>query len=230
MEKFDHIHHRAVERKGSEAALKSLLSSSIPATLIGQIPDDIWLEEFTRKVFQSAFYWSIIEKKWPGFKEVFWDFNIDKLLMMPHEMLEKKASDPRIVRNYTKVKTIPANAQMIHTVSTEQGSFGQFIADWPSDNIIGLWGWLKQNGSRLGGNTGPYALRALGKDTFILSRDVESYLRANNIIDGGLQSKKSLNAIQSFFNDMQQQSGLSLQHISQTISYSTGDNRVGFST
>ena len=28
--------------------------------------------EFTRKIFQSGFYWSVIEKKWPGFEEVFW--------------------------------------------------------------------------------------------------------------------------------------------------------------
>jgi len=37
---------------------------------------------------------------------------------------------------------------------------------------------LKKHGQRLGGNTGPYALRLLGKDTFILSSDVEGYLRA----------------------------------------------------
>ena len=45
-------------------------------------------------------------------------------------------------------------------------------------------------------------------------RDVEAYLRGHNVIDGGLQSKRSLTAIQSFFNEMQQQSGKSLQQIS----------------
>lgn len=229
MEKFVDIHHRAVERKGGEAALQSLLSTPSPTAQIRQLADDIWLEEFTRKVFQSGFYWSVISKKWPGFKEVFWDFNIEKLLMMPPEMLEKKASDERIVRNYNKVKTIPVNALMIHTASEEHGGFGQFIADWPSDDIIGLWTWLKKQGSRLGGNTGPYALRAIGKDTFILSQDVEAYLRAHNIIEGGIQSKKSLKATQHFFNEMQQQSGLSLREISTTISYGVGDNWVGFS-
>ena len=105
-------------------------------------------------------------------------------------------------------------------------NFNEFIAQWPVDDIVGLWAWLKKHGARLGGNTGPYSLRAMGKDTFLLSRDVESYLRAHKIIDGGLQSKKSLAAIQSFFNEMRAQSGLSLQEISQTISYSVGDNRV----
>lgn len=227
MEKFSNIYHRAAQRKCGEQMLLSLLNDPLPAVEIANIADDLWLEEFTRKIFQSGFYWSVINNKWPGFREVFWDFNIDKLLMMPPEMLESKACDVRIVRNYNKVKTIPANALMIHDVSEEHGSFGQFIAQWPSDDIIGLWAYLKQHGSRLGGNTGPYSLRAMGKDTFMLSRDVEAYLRANDIIEGGLQSKRSLRATQDFFNEMQQQSGLSLQHISQTISYSCGDNVVG---
>ena len=68
-------------------------------------------------------------------------------------------------------------------------------------------GFLKTSGQRLGGNTGPYALRLLGKDTFILSSDVEAYLRAQQIIDGGLQSKKSLTVIQVHFNKLQNESG-----------------------
>jgi len=229
MEKFIDIKDRAIQRKGSEKMLNSLLSTPLASKDLLTLPNDIWLEEFTRKIFQSGFYWSVINNKWPGFREVFWDFNITKLLMMSPEMYEQRASDERIVRNYNKVKTIAVNTMMIHSISQEHGSFSQFIHDWPSEDIIGLWAWLKKNGSRLGGNTGAYSLRVMGKDTFILSRDAESYFRSHKIIDGGLQTKKSLTAIQAFFNEMQQQSGLSLQEISQTISYSVGDNTVGFS-
>ena len=105
-------------------------------------------------------------------------------------------------------------------------SFAQFIQDWPSEDIIGLWAYLKKHGQRLGGNTGPYALRLLGKDTFILSTDVEGYLRAHEIIDGGLQSKKSLVSIQAYFNDLQKQSGYSLTQLSRLIAFSCGDNYV----
>jgi 3-methyladenine DNA glycosylase Tag len=171
----------------------------------------------------------VINSKWAGFREVFWDFSVEKLLMMPPDMLEQKASDERIVRNYKKVKTITDNAYMIHEVAEQYGSFSEFIANWPSEDIIGLWAYLKKHGARLGGNTGPYALRALGKDTFLLSRDVESYLRAHKIIDGGLQTKKSLNAAQAFFNELQQQSGLSMQELSLIVAYGVGDNRVGIS-
>lgn len=228
MEKFIDIKARAIQRKGSEKMLNSLLSKPLPSQDLLTLPDDTWLEELTRKIFQSGFYWSVINNKWPGFREVFWDFNITKLLMMSPEMYEQRAIDQRIVRNYNKVKTIAVNTMMIHSIAQLHGSFSKFIYDWPSEDIIGLWAWLKKNGARLGGNTGAYSLRVMGKDTFILSRDIESYFRFNKIIDGGLQTKKSLITIQSFFNEMQQQSGLSLQEISQTISYSVGDNTVGF--
>ena len=231
MEKFSDIQLRASNRKGGDEALAHLVSPALSDTEIATIHDDLWLEEFTRKVFQSGFYWSVINQKWPGFREVFWDFNVDKLLMMPTEMLEEKSSDIRIVRNYTKVKTITINAAMIRfSVQDLANSFGEFIANWPSNDIIGLWAWLKKNGARLGGNTGPYALRAMGKDTFLLSRDVEGYLRAHGHIEGGINTKKSLVSAQNFFNEMQQQSGLCFQEISQIVSYSVGDNNVGFSS
>ncbi|HBY85293.1 MAG TPA: 3-methyladenine DNA glycosylase, partial [Colwellia sp.] len=157
----------------------------------------------------------------------FFNFSIEKMLMMPEEMLERKAADPKIIRNYNKVKTIKANAQMIFDVTLDKKiSFSQFIHDWPSEDIIGLWAYLKKHGQRLGGNTGPYALRLLGKDTFILSSDVEAYLRAQQIIDGGLQSKKSLTAIQAYFNKLQNESGYSLTQLSRLIAFASGDNYV----
>ncbi len=116
---------------------------------------------------------------------------------------------------------------MIADIARQHGSFARFIADWPTGNIIGLWAWLKQHGARLGGNTGPYALRAIGKDTFILSDDVEAYLRASRVFDGGISSKRSQAQIQQQFNQWHSESGRSLQHISQIIALSVGENFVG---
>lgn len=144
--------------------------------------------------------------------------------MMSPEMYEQRSQDERIIRNAKKVKSIADNCHMIFEVQQQHGRFSEFVANWPEDNIVGLWLYLKKHGSRLGGNTGPYALRVLGKDTFLLSKDVETVLRAEEIIDGGLQSQKSLQAAQQFFNEMRQYSGLSLQELSQIVSMSVGDN------
>ena len=240
-EKFSHLYQRAAARKGGTQALELLLGQKITGKKLSSddaanqsvalLTDDRILSAFTKQIFKSGFVWRVVENKWPDFEESFFNFNIEKILMMPEEMLEKKAADPKIIRNFNKVKTIKANAQMIYEHKSEHqtdrnNSFAQFIADWPSEDIIGLWTYLKKHGQRLGGNTGPYALRLLGKDTFILSSDVESYLRAQKVIDGGLQSKKSLTAIQNYFNRLQQESGYSLTQLSRLIAYASGDNYV----
>jgi 3-methyladenine DNA glycosylase Tag len=139
-------------------------------------------------------------------------------------MLEQNATDPSIIRYYTKVRTISDNAIMIDSVAHEHGSFAKFVADWPSEDIIGLWAYLKKHGARLGGNTGPYGLRTMGKDTFLLSNDIVGYFTKRNVISGSAQSKRSLTAIQASFNELQQQSGRSLQELSMIISKSVGDN------
>ena len=230
-EKFSDLYQRAAKRKGGKHALEQLLVIKYgdvdDAQSLHQLGDDRVLSAFTRQIFKSGFVWRVVENKWPNFEEAFFNFDIEKILMMPEEMLERKAADPKIIRNYNKVKTIKANAQMIFDHSSNNSiSFAQFIADWPSNDIIGLWAFLKKNGQRLGGNTGPNALRLLGKDTFILSSDVEAYLRAQKIIDGGLQSKKSLTAIQNFFNQLQQETDYTLMQLSRLIAFAGGDNHI----
>jgi len=236
-ESFNALYQRAAERKGGTQALelllgkrilgKKLLDDNAVEQSVAELSDDRVLAAFTKQIFKSGFVWRVVENKWPDFEEHFFNFNIEKVLMMPEEMLERKAADPKIIRNFTKVKTIKANAQMMFDITLDKNiSFAQFINDWPSRDIIGLWAFLKKNGQRLGGNTGPYALRLLGKDTFILSSDVEAYLRGRQVFDGGLQSKKSLTAIQEFFNELQKQSGYSLTQLSRLIAFASGDNYV----
>jgi 3-methyladenine DNA glycosylase Tag len=224
LETFQKIYQRACERKGGPQALATMLDKPLSNQELRSVGDDRFLAEFSKKVFQSGFVWRVVRNKWPDFERMFFGFNIEKVLLIPDEMLEQKATDPSIIRNYTKVKTIRDNAIMIDSVAREHGSFAKFVADWPADDIIGLWAYLKKHGARLGGNTGPYSLRAMGKDTFILSNDVVGYFTQRNIISGSPQSKRSLNAIQQSFNDLQQQSGRSLQELSMIISKSVGDN------
>lgn len=227
LESYQAIYARALKRKRSEAILESLLNEPLHTRQIAQIGDDRFLAEFTKKVFQSGFVWRVVRNKWPDFEEVFWGFEIEKILMMPEDMLEKKATDPRIIRNYSKVKTIKENALMIYDIAEQHGSFGEFVAQWPKNDIVGLWDYLKKHGKRLGGNTGPYALRFLGVDTFLLSKDVEDYFTQHGIITGSARSKRSLTAIQNAFLTWQQQSGRSLTELSQLVAYSCGDNYVG---
>jgi 3-methyladenine DNA glycosylase Tag len=227
-ETFAAVLARATERKGGEAALAALVDRPLPSKELSQLSSDRVLAQMTKSVFKSGFVWRVVENKWASFEEHFFNFDLEKILMMPDEMLERKATDPKIIRNLKKVFTIRDNAQMIANIEREHGPIGVFIANWPIDDIIGLCQLLKLRGNRLGGNTGLNVLRGLGKDCFRLSSDVEAYMRSREIISGGLQTKTSLNAIQQQFNLWQQETALSLTELSMILAYSCGDNRVGF--
>jgi len=224
VESFQTIYQRAAERKGGEKALLAMLGKPRTNNVLKKIPDDRYLAEMTKKVFQSGFVWRVVENKWKNFEEVFFQFNIDKILMMPPEMVERKASDERIIRNLRKVKTIQNNALFISDIRREYGGFGQWLNEFSSEKITDLWLALKQRGDRLGGNTGPYFLRTVGKDTFLLSRDVEAYFRTRDLISGGLTTKNSLTKIQDVFNHWADESGMSMQQLSQIVAFSIGDN------
>ena len=227
LEPFSQVLARAAERKGSVDYVLDIAGGSLPSDMLAKIPNDRWLAAFTKQVFQSGFVWRVVEDKWSGFEEVFFQFDIEKMLMMPDEMWEAKCKDERIIRNGKKVMTIKNNAQMIYEISAEHGSIGQWIANWPKDNIIELWAFLKKHGDRLGGNTGPYALRRMGVDTFIISQDNEAYFRAYKLIEGGINSKKNHKIIQQCFNQWQQETQLDYTTLSRVLSYSVGDNFVG---
>ena len=223
-ESFQTIYRRACERKGGERVLEAMLRAPLTKANVEKISDDRFLAAMTKQVFKSGFVWRVIEQKWPDFETVFFGFDVDKVLLMPDEMLEQKASDKRIVRNYKKVTTVRDNAMMIKDVGLEYGGFGKFVASFEKDNITSLWEFMKKRGARLGGNTGPYMLRALGIDTFLFSRDVEDYLRKHDIVDGGLTSKKSLSSANAAFAQWHRESGRSLQEISAIVAFSWGTN------
>lgn len=226
MLRYEDIYSTACQRKGGEAAVASLMVLPESAIHLASLDDSVYLAQFCKKIFQSGFVWRVVENKWENFEKLFWNFDIAKLLMMPDDMLERKASDPAIIRNYRKVRAIRENALMIdQTCRDNDCSFAEFISVWPGDDIVGLWLYLKKQGSRLGGNTGPYALRALGVDTFLLTRDVEGFLRLHGIINTGINTKTALNAAQHYFNELQQQSGRSLCELSKLVSFCFGEDR-----
>jgi len=185
------------------------------------IPDDRYLAEMTKCIFRSGFVWKIIENKWPDFERAFSYFDTMSCAMLSDEDLEVLAQDARIVRNAIKIRTVRDNGQFIQGIRKDHQRFAYWIADWPASDIIGLWTALKRDGSRLGGNTSGYFLRFIGKDTFLLSRDVMSALQREGIVEHARSpGKKALGQIQSAFNTWQSESGRSLAEISRTLAYS----------
>lgn len=226
MEKFSEIQQRAIERKLGQSNLAKLMPAPASRKQLIGLPNRVYLAEMTKKIFQSGFVWRIVENKWSGFEQVFWGFEPHKLELASDEQIERMAQDKRIVRNLTKVKSVRDNAFFIQEMTEKGRSFGDFIANWPSDEITLLWLYLKKHGSRLGGNTGPYFLRSVGKDTFLLTKDVVQYFIGQNLINKNPSSQRDLKLIQAVFNDWQQQSGCSFSEISRTLACSVGENNT----
>lgn len=225
-EKFETIYQRAADRKGGEQALALLMPTTLSNAQIGHYTDAELLSAMSKKVFQSGFVWRVVDNKWPAYEKAFFDFVPQKVLMMSPDQIDARASDATLIRHQKKTQAIYDNALMIHELTLEHGSFSELIANWPSDNIIELWQLLKRKGSRLGGNTGPYFLREIGKDSFLLTRDVQSYLTAHKLVDSGFSSKSGLTQVQHVFNQWQQQSGFGFAEISRILACSVGDNHL----
>ncbi len=218
MRSFDEIYDIAERRHGPQA-LAERLSTPLAADDIAKIPEDRWLAQFTRGVFQAGFNWKVIEAKWDGFEAAFHGFDIGRCAMMDDAWFDALVSDTRIVRNAPKIATVRDNAVFVQSFRVE-GGIGRVIADWPTTDHIGLLARMKQDGSRLGAMTGQYALRFLGKDSFILSRDVTGRLIAEGVIDKPAASKSSMRAVQEAFNIWMAQSRRGLTQISQVLAMS----------
>jgi 3-methyladenine DNA glycosylase Tag len=224
---FRDIHKLAAKRKGGEAALDMLLAGHKPLSpkKLAAITDDRYLSMMTRCVFQAGFNWRVIDNKWAGFEEAFHGFNPRGLAHLSPEQWDAYTIDTRIVRNAPKIQTVLANAHFVWQTAEQHGSFGKVFAQWPANDQIGLMAWLKKEGSRLGGNTGMYFIRFMGKDGFILSADVTARLQASGLaISEHPTSKRDLKQIQEAFNAWHDQTGFSYTKLSRIASMSIGQN------
>ena len=220
MDSFDSIFQRAAERKGGVGALEELLPEAEPAASLRGRPDDRALSEMTKCIFRSGFVWKIVENKWPHFEVAFHGFDVTRCAMLSDEELEALAVDERIIRNAKKIQSVRRNAAFVLDVRAEHGSFGSYLADWPVTDIFGLWADIKRRGDRLGGHTGGYFLRFIGKDTPMFSRDVVKALIEQEIVDKEPTSKRDLAAAQVAFNRWREESGRDLCQISRVLACS----------
>lgn len=213
----------AADQKGGADAIEALLPEIKSAAALRAIPDHRWLAGITRSVFQAGFNWQVIEKKWPGFEAAFAGFDPARWTMMSDADFDRLVADKAIVRNPVKIRSVAANAAFIRSLAERHGSAGNAFADWPGDDFIGLLALLKREGDRLGGTTAQYFLRHMGRDGFLLSRDVTRALIREGVVDKAPTGKRALGAVQDAFNQWQRESGRPLAEISRVLALSVGD-------
>lgn len=221
MKSYDWIERHVRAQPDAERAFERLPEVKTPQQL-ASLSDDRYLSVMSLRIFRAGLKHSLVDGKWPAFEQAFFGFDPNKLRLLSDEQLESYMHNAALIRHWGKIKSIRHNALMVRELSELHGGFGRFIAGWPVEDIIGLWALLKKQGAQLGGMSAALFLRMVGKDSFILSRDVIAALKAQGIIDKPPTAKRDLQRVQDAFNHWHQQSAKPLSHISMLLAFTVG--------
>ena len=100
----------------------------------GQPPEQIkptslndYLEVMSKAVFQSGMSWRVVEAKWPGTREAFYDFDVHKVAAFDERDLDELSQDTRVIRNYRKLAAIVSNAQIMIALDGEYGTLQEYL-------------------------------------------------------------------------------------------------------
>lgn len=199
MRSFDDILAIAAARKGGVDKVLADIPAPLPPDALAAIPGDRWLAAMARAILPTGISWKVVEAKWPGIEDAFHGFDPGRVALMDDDGFDALLADRRVIRSAPKIAAIRDNAAFICRVDRQEGGFARRIADWPAEDFAGLLRWLADNGSRLGGQTGAYMLRTMGKESYLLSHDVVARLVAEGVIDGPPGSKRAQAAVQAAF-------------------------------
>ena len=216
---FANIRKAAQKRLGA-AALAQRLPKVKSAAALKRVGDDRYLSQMSLRVFRAGLKHDMVDAKWPDFEKVFRGFEPRRVRAMSDEEIERLMQDRRLIRHLGKLKAVHANAAALCDLVEERGSFGAFIADWPGSEITRLWDELAKRFSQLGGNSAPYFLRMVGKDTFILTPAVVSALNHWRAFAGEPKGKAARAAVQAAFNAWAEETDLPLAHLSMMLAAS----------
>ncbi len=224
MRSVDELFDLAAGFRGGRDIVEDMMPDIKTPNEIARLSDDRILAGMTKAVFQAGFNWKVIENKWPGFEEAFEGFVPVRWKFMSDDDLDTLLKDTRIVRNGMKIQTIRDNAILLCDLEDEHGSAARCIADWPMEDFAGLLAMLHQRGSRLGGSTAQYFLRFLGKDGWVMGRDVVAALVREGVIEKAPTGKAAQAKVQAVFTHWTEESGRPYAHISRLLALSTGPN------
>ncbi|MGI9417514.1 MAG: DNA-3-methyladenine glycosylase I [Geminicoccaceae bacterium] len=217
---FEDLYEMAASRKGGADAFETTLTAPKSAKALAAITDDRWLSALSKAVFRAGFNWKVVESKWPRFEEVFEGFDVGRMSMMSDDDLDRYLKTDGIIRHGKKILSIRDNAVFLRKLAAEHSSGGKAIAEWPKEDFAGLLWMLKREASRLGGTTAMYCLRAMGVDSYILSRDVVRALIREGVVEKEPNSKRDLDRVQAAFNHWTAESGRPLTHVSRVLACS----------
>ncbi len=92
------------------------------------VHDDRLLFEFLiLEGAQAGLSWNLILQKRDSYREVFDNFQIDKVAGYSEEKIEELRSNPGIIRNRLKIRSTVTNAIAVQDIQEKYGSFDSYI-------------------------------------------------------------------------------------------------------
>ncbi|MBU2863089.1 DNA-3-methyladenine glycosylase I [Reinekea forsetii] len=219
---FEDFWQQAIRHHGTAQIIESLLPTPVNNAVLMERTDAEYLSLLTRRVFRAGMKHSVVDSRWAAFEKAFWHFNPQACQLISDELFDQHMQNSELIRHWRKMKTIPINATMVLDAAQEHGSFGHFLSQWPTHDIVGLWQYVKKHGAHLGGDGGARFLRMAGKDTFVLSEDVTRALINANVVTKKPTSLRDLATVQHYFNDLADESKRPLCEISMVMALSIG--------
>ena len=216
---FHVIEKAATARHGAEG-VSARLSTPRTATELRELRDDRYLSQISLRVFRAGLKHELVDRKWPAFEEAWHGFDPARCAAVYDEDLEVMLEDRRLIRHLGKLRSVRSNAQAVLTIAREHGSFGAWLAAWPGAEIVGLWDALAKRFAQLGGNSAPYFLRMVGKDTFILTDSVSKALVQWRVAASAPLTKSERTTVQTIFNAWSSETGRPLCQLSQILALS----------
>ena len=221
---FKAIRARAAKRKGGEAVLASLLPKVPSQKALAKVTDDRVLSEMAPAHLLGRLRVERHREEMAGLRGGLPRLRSAEARLPAGRVLGGPAQRQAIVRNPQKIKAVRENAAFVLDIARQHGSFGKFLGEWPADDQVGLLELLAKRGARLGGNTGQYFLRFIGKDVYIASADMIACLRDAGLDISGATSKKDQRKIQDQLNAWAKEIGLPYTHLSRICAMSIGEN------
>ena len=86
-----------------------------------------YLEVMSKAIFQTGISWRVVEAKWAGIREAFFDFDAAKVASFGPDEIEKLAGDTRVIRNRRKLEAIVGNARDMLELERSHESFRAYL-------------------------------------------------------------------------------------------------------
>jgi DNA-3-methyladenine glycosylase I len=102
--------------------------------------DNKLFEMITLEGAQAGLSWETILKKRQGYRDAFYNFDINKVSKMPDNALEKLRDNKNIVRNKLKIYSVRTNAIAFLNIQKEHKSFSKYLWKFVSNQpIVNHW-------------------------------------------------------------------------------------------